>query len=162
MNDVKQVMKFKSVQVVVLAVAMTRLEYNNLRGWDLPEDEDGDDKGFLVENPLLKPNSEDFDGYVCWKPEEVFDKEFEADEPVHFMQRVMDEMTELTGNCNKLSEFLGSKVYNSLDDGEKSRLYHQLNAMQLYAFILNERIAAHIKTTGAVKVDAETPEEGAE
>ncbi len=28
---------------------MTRQEYNDYRGWKLPEDENGDDTGFLVE-----------------------------------------------------------------------------------------------------------------
>ena len=31
------------------AVHMNRLEYNNLRGWKLPEDENGTDEGYLVE-----------------------------------------------------------------------------------------------------------------
>ncbi len=34
---------------VIKAVAMTRLAYNELRGWALPADEDGADEGYLVE-----------------------------------------------------------------------------------------------------------------
>ena len=31
------------------AMAMNRLAYNQLRGWELPSDENGEDEGFLVE-----------------------------------------------------------------------------------------------------------------
>ena len=33
----------------ILATPMTRQEYNDYRGWELPADENGDDEGFLVE-----------------------------------------------------------------------------------------------------------------
>ena len=33
----------------IMAVAMTRQEYNDYRGWQLPADEDGTDEGYLVE-----------------------------------------------------------------------------------------------------------------
>ena len=34
---------------VVKATPMNRLEYNNYRGWVLPENENGSDEGYLVE-----------------------------------------------------------------------------------------------------------------
>ena len=33
----------------IRATPMSRRDYNDLRGWTLPEDEDGDDEGYLVE-----------------------------------------------------------------------------------------------------------------
>ena len=34
---------------IVLLTAMSRLQYNEYRGWPLPADEDGSDEGYLVE-----------------------------------------------------------------------------------------------------------------
>jgi hypothetical protein len=48
---------------------MNRAEYNAYRGWQLPEDEDGDDDGYLIENmDGGKPNVPGHDGYVSWLP----------------------------------------------------------------------------------------------
>jgi len=58
---------------LINAKPMSRLEYNELRGWTLPEDENGDDAGFLVEyHDGGKPNHPDFAGYISWSPEDVF------------------------------------------------------------------------------------------
>lgn len=57
----------------VRATEMTREEYNVLRGWDLPADEDGRDEGFLVEyQDGGTPNHADFKGYVSWSPKTQF------------------------------------------------------------------------------------------
>jgi len=59
------------------AKPMTRLEYNIFRGWELPEDEDGSDKGFLVVYvDGGKTNTDAFDGYVSWSPSEVFERAY--------------------------------------------------------------------------------------
>jgi hypothetical protein len=33
---------------IIRALPMTRKEYNDYRGWQLPADENGDDEGYLV------------------------------------------------------------------------------------------------------------------
>jgi len=53
---------------VVNAQSMTRLEYNQFRGWNLPEDENGEDAGYLVEVAGGKSNTPQFYGYVSWLP----------------------------------------------------------------------------------------------
>jgi len=59
------------------AEQMTRLAYNELRGWKLPEDENGDDEGYLVEYvDGGKPNLEGYEGYVSWSPKEQFDNAY--------------------------------------------------------------------------------------
>ena len=59
---------------VVKATPMNRLEYNNYRGWDLPENENGSDEGYLVEY-IDSPNrnNEKHEGYISWSPKEVFE-----------------------------------------------------------------------------------------
>lgn len=44
---------------------MTRGEYNIYRGWQIPADEDPNDKGYLVKHS---------DGYESWSPEKQFDE----------------------------------------------------------------------------------------
>lgn len=58
----------------IKAKPMTRLEYNQLRGWELPPNENGSDEGYLVEY-LDSPNSnvEGYKGYVSWSPKNVFE-----------------------------------------------------------------------------------------
>jgi hypothetical protein len=64
---------------------MTRLAYNQLRGWVLPADENGDDKGYLVEYvDGGKANHPDFKGYISWSPKDVFDREYRPIEGMTF------------------------------------------------------------------------------
>jgi hypothetical protein len=59
---------------VINATPMTRLDYNILRGWQLPANENGADEGYLVEyTDGGKPNMEGYSGYVSWSPKEQFD-----------------------------------------------------------------------------------------
>lgn len=61
----------------VNAKPMTRLEYNQFRGWELPADENGDDAGFLVEYiDGGKANTEVYAGYVSWSPADVFERAY--------------------------------------------------------------------------------------
>ena len=48
-----------------LAEPMTRLEYNQFRGWTLSLDEDGDDTGYKLT----------VDSHISWIPDEVFEAE---------------------------------------------------------------------------------------
>ena len=62
---------------LINAVAMTRLEYNQFRGWTLPADECGDDAGYLVEYlDGGKANTTQYAGYVSWSPKDVFDRSY--------------------------------------------------------------------------------------
>ena len=58
----------------VKGIPMNRAEYNIYRGWELPEDENGADDGYLVEY-LDSPTSNhpEHSGYISWSPEKEFD-----------------------------------------------------------------------------------------
>jgi hypothetical protein len=65
---------------VVNARPMNRQAYNDLRGWKLPDDEDGSDEGYLVEYTDRKevpPLVQGFKGYISWSPKEVFENAYE-------------------------------------------------------------------------------------
>ncbi len=58
----------------VTATPMTRLAYNEYRGWTLPADENGADEGYLVEYlDGGAPNHPKHAGYISWSPEAQFD-----------------------------------------------------------------------------------------
>lgn len=49
------------------AEPMTRGDYNIFRGWQIPENENTEDEGYLVKYP---------DGYVSWSPKDIFEKTY--------------------------------------------------------------------------------------
>lgn len=57
----------------VTAKPMTRQEYNTLRGWHLPANENGDDEGYLVEDNSELSNMDGWEGYITWMPKAMFD-----------------------------------------------------------------------------------------
>ena len=52
----------------VHAKPMNRGDYNIYRGWSIPEDECGEDEGYLVIY-----NNDTKDHYESWSPKQVFD-----------------------------------------------------------------------------------------
>ena len=63
---------------VVYATPMNRAAYNEFRGWQLPEDENGEDAGYLVESTEsnTKSNTPEYAGYVSWSPADVFEQSY--------------------------------------------------------------------------------------
>lgn len=62
---------------LIKATPMTRLEYNEYRGWTLPENENGADTGFLVEYlDGGQANDPRHVGYISWSPEAVFERAY--------------------------------------------------------------------------------------
>lgn len=70
---------------VIKATPMTRGEYNDYRGWKLPDDEDGSDKGYLVEylngDTSNHPNHK---GYISWSPEKTFEESYQTTDRMNF------------------------------------------------------------------------------
>lgn len=70
---------------IILATAMTRLAYNQYRGWQLPENEDGSDDGFLVEYiDGGQANHPDHKGYISWSPKSVFENSYKPSGEMNF------------------------------------------------------------------------------
>lgn len=66
------------------ATEMNREDYNQLRGWKVPNNENPLDEGYLVEYQNQKPNVEGFKGYVSWSPKEVFEKAYKRVDSMTF------------------------------------------------------------------------------
>jgi hypothetical protein len=70
---------------IVSSSPMTKLEYNNYRGWDMPHYEDGEEDGYLVENRGFGvSNHPNHQGYIHWLPKSVFLGLFKPSEGVSF------------------------------------------------------------------------------
>ena len=57
-----------------------------------------------------------------------------------YQQRIVDELIELNRRAINLTIFRNSDSFNQVDSGEQKRLIKQLDIMQSYREILNERI----------------------
>jgi hypothetical protein len=72
---------------LVVAQAMTRQEYNDYRGWQLPEDEAhlADEAGYLVEYvDGGRANDARHEGYISWSPADVFEKSYRPSRGISF------------------------------------------------------------------------------
>lgn len=70
---------------LINAKPMTRQEYNDFRGWELPADEDGSDDGYLVEYvDGGDPNTKEYVGYVSWSPVDVFNNAYRTVDGLNF------------------------------------------------------------------------------
>ena len=65
---------YKSVSSL-LATPMNRGDYNTYRGWNIPENENPLDEGFLVEqiNSVVGNDSRHL-GYISWLPKQEFER----------------------------------------------------------------------------------------
>lgn len=69
----------------LIAKPMLRAAYCIYRGWDLPDDENGDDDGYLVE--YLDgggANHPDHLHYISWSPKDVFDRTYQPSTALSF------------------------------------------------------------------------------
>lgn len=64
----------------VLAMPMSRGEYNEYQGWQIPENENPSDPGYLIEyKDGGKANHPDHKGYISWSPKDVFEHSYQPD-----------------------------------------------------------------------------------
>ena len=70
---------------LINAIAMNRLQYNQLRGWTVPADENPSDDGYLVEYlDGGKPNHNEFTGYISWSPKAQFEAAYRPTDGLTF------------------------------------------------------------------------------
>lgn len=126
---------------VIKAKELSRGEYNKLRGWVTPSDENPDDAGYLVEYVGQgNPNHADFDNYISWSPKQVFEEAYKpSGTPA---ERVLLEEAELERKLHKLNEFTKTTDFDLLDSEERVLLRMQLEVMRTYSSILGLRIAS--------------------
>lgn len=116
----------------IMATPMSRGEYNALRGWEMPADEDPNDQGYLVQyEGDSKANVEGFDGYISWSPQKPFDLAYNKSGTLK--QRLFIEMEQLYRRMFLLKKY----IHGESPDSEDYRLLIiQLKAMDTYYQIL--------------------------
>ena len=124
----------------VLATTMTRGEYNEYRGWQIPENEDQNEQGYLIEYvDGGKPNDDRHAGYISWSPRDVFEQSYhQAQTP---QDRVRLEQRDLYDKLDKLENFLDKGQPDFIDDEQWALLKEQQMHMDAYNDVLTKRIA---------------------
>ena len=130
---------------IVKAEPMNLGDYNNYRGWTIPEDEDPDREGYLVKYP---------DDYVSWSPKEIFEEAYVRTEnnklaitakgmnSKDFKDRFKAEYKQLTIRAEGLSNMLDKMKNGTLEFTPKCSyeiLNRQLEYMKDYKGVLEER-----------------------
>ena len=122
---------------------MDRQAYNDLRGWKLPEDENGEDLGYLIEDTASDSNVPGFTGYVSWSPRGLFEKSYGTgvrQAPLTFLDRMKAEHAELVERYNKLTEFTLTPAFKNIPHIEQVDLKEQARHMLKYGLVLGKRI----------------------
>ena len=130
---------------IVKAEPMNLGDYNNYRGWMIPEDEDPEKEGYLVKYP---------DGYVSWSPKEIFEEAYVKTEnnklaitakgmnSKDFKDRFKAEYKQLVIRAQGLSNILEKMKNGTLEFTPKCSyeiLNRQLEYMKDYKGVLEER-----------------------
>ena len=124
----------------VNAIPMNRQEYNDFRGWKLPDDENGEDEGYLVEYvDGGKANTPQYNGYVSWSPSDVFERAYKSIETP--LDRLYIEYDELQDKYDKLVLFLGRKDAEKIaGEMQVALMEEQKLEMKDYLLTLRTRI----------------------
>ena len=130
---------------IVKAEPMNLGDYNNYRGWTIPEDENPEREGYLVKYP---------DDYVSWSPKEVFEEAYVKTEnnklaitakdmnSKDFKDRFKAEYKQLMIRAEGLSKMLDKMKNRTLEFTPKCSyeiLNRQLEYMKDYKCVLEER-----------------------
>ena len=132
----------------VCAEPMTLQAYNDVRGWTLPENEQGrgGDAGYLVEYmDGGKPNTPDYAGYVSWSPEAIFDNAYVALPDCHrdtpdWLLRLHGERVTLDNRIAKLRTFTESDSFAGMIGDMRDVMICQLSLMEQFSALLARRI----------------------
>lgn len=73
----------------VKATPMSRIAYTIYRNWSLPDDENGEDKGYLIEYlDGGEANHPDHKGYISWSPKKVFEDAYSLSNELTFGEAI--------------------------------------------------------------------------
>jgi len=126
-------MKELTLQRKVKAEPMTRLAYNEFRGWTLPSNENGADLGYKLTT---------LDGkHVSWSPREVVDSETISKPSITtYIDRLNTERKELSDKVTKLEKYIDSVNSEETEEPVGFDIHiKQLDIMKKYLAILGTR-----------------------
>ena len=97
---------YQSKLYKVQAEPITKLAYCQLRGWDVPVDEDPDLVGYLVHVFDRPANTKVYDHFVRWQDKADFDARHEEAKSDTYFTRLVEEQGQNKERLDKLSVFL--------------------------------------------------------
>ena len=97
---------YQSKLYKVQAEPITKLAYCQLRGWDVPVDEDPDLVGYLVHVFDRPANTKLYDHFVRWQDKADFDARHEEAKSDTYFTRLVEEQGQNKERLDKLSVFL--------------------------------------------------------
>lgn len=72
-----------------------------MRGWQVPENENPDDKGYLIEKISYQDsNHPDYKGYISWIPDWAFEVEYESVDSMGFGEALFYLKKRLWSHCS--------------------------------------------------------------
>lgn len=113
-------------------------EYNKLQGWPMPEGQDPEREGYLVEYfEGGAPNHPDYEGYISWSPKEIFEGSYNPIETP--LDRLKIESIELDARATGLGAYIASGKHVDLGRLQAGLLSVQFDQMDAYSKILHLR-----------------------
>ena len=125
----------------VSAKPMTRGEYNDYRGWQIPENEDPNEQGYLIEyQDGGKSNDSRHAGYISWSPADVFNRAYAPIDT--WLNRVKLEQARVQKDLDGLDKTLDvERKPDFITDEQWIYMTRQQFHMRQYNQILKDRIA---------------------
>ncbi len=117
----------------VHAIPMTLGDYNDIRGWSIPDDEDPKAEGVFVIYDIGTD-----DEYVSWSPIKQFEKGYR--DCTTFVDRLRIELADLEKKVTALELFMNTSVFAALEIVDQALLRSQFGSMTSYAYTLTMRI----------------------
>lgn len=132
---------------MVGAQAMTLGEYNKYRGWTIPENEDPNRAGYLVEYiGTGDANHPEHKNYISWSPKKSFDDSHvlagnaAALTYPPFVQRLLGERAELHSDLTKILAFHETELFKQLPENVRDLMSRQAVIQRELLDVLNERV----------------------
>ncbi|AXF41476.1 hypothetical protein SHAb15599_00116 [Acinetobacter phage SH-Ab 15599] len=136
---------YVALPVIVQAELCTLGQYNDLRGWTMPEGEDRTAEGYMVVDASQPSNTDLHVGHVTWVPADKFEAsnlilDAPSGLPPHLL-RVVGEAAILELNRDKLHNFLSDETKFKLVPEPQITLMRQQSHLQYRLLdVLKERL----------------------
>lgn len=128
-------MKYELKSMKVDAVPMTKSAYCELRGWDIPFDEDPEEYGMYVTFP--------HHNHTTWVRQHVFEATYAKVEEGTYITRLADELVQTSERLEKLTAFLdqqGKLPKPTLPQDDLADLFLQQTLMTELVKVLTKRL----------------------
>lgn len=129
---------------IVKSKPMTKLAYNDYRGWPMPTNEDGAEEGYLVEYlDGGKPNHPDHTGYISWAPKEQHENAYlcmgNLGTYTPEQQKLFAEKVQTQHRIARLREEINSVDPHLVTEWEVQLMVTQLSCLETLLNVVTER-----------------------